>query len=1258
MRLKAAIILLLSSTIIAVAQQFTYVDWDILRPDTTPIHYSEVIPLASDYADYTYTVTLDYPEYQPLTTTESTLVDCWGEQLPENPIVHTGVAVSRKQGVLDVAFIPIVRRQSKYYKLTSFKMTITRQPKPTKRTTTTTTRTTSTSTRYTSSSVLATGRWVKIGITTDGVYRLSNTFLNQIGFSDPANVKLYGYGGHVQDEEIDPDSDFDDLEEIPLYRDSDGALFFGKGLISWTKPSTGKHPTHRSNSYATTACYFLTEGTDPQTLTQTTDGVSPTTNITYTPANVLYEKEQYSWLQSGRRFFESTNYSTSNTHTYTLATPDAVSSQGATLKVSFTSHSTSKTNTITTTADNTTLGTMTISTSGDYDEAKEATRTYTLSSLSNTVNVTISSTAGIDARLGYIELSYSRNLTMTDDYLYIQHTQTTPANFVINTSGRQNVQLWRLGTRGTPAYSIKGTTDGTTLTVPVSNPSQEYVAVDVDASYPTPTYISTIDNQNLHATTAQDLIIIVPTSGTLYTQAERLAQAHRTYDNLRVLTVRADQIYNEFSSGTPDATAYRRFMKMLYDRATTDDDMPRYLLLFGDGLWDNRMITEENTSKSPDNYLLCYESENSLSHTNSYVMEDYFGLLDDGEGDDLKENKVDIGVGRFPVTTVADATNLVDKTINYIENKYADSWRNTICVMGDDGDQNDHILKAERIADLIEDEYPTLQVNRIYWDAYTRKTGTTGYTYPGVTTDINTQMDQGCLMMNYTGHANPREFSHELALKLSDFEAYTSNNLPLWVTAACDVAPFDMNEENIGETAILNTNAAAVAFYGTTRTVYSSPNSLMNRYFTHHVLGSENNRRNTIGDAVRLAKVDLLTPDLSATRDTITDYTANKLNYILLGDPALKLGIPQYTLIVDTINGQALNDSLTTANFAAGNIASFSGHTVDTDGQNLTNFNGTLTTTIYDSQTLVTCLNNDGDSDPPVTYYARQNILYSGRDSITNGKFNITFPVPLDIKYTGETGRIQLYAITTDHLSQANGYTENFTVGGTGTDLTTDNQGPNITAYLNREDFVSGSTVNSTPYFVAFLQDESGINVTNNAVGHDLELSIDNNSQTTYNLNELYTSDYGDYTKGQVAYVIPELENGQHTLTFRAWDTMNNYSTITLDFNVDSSQSPDLISLTASNNPARTSTTFILRYDRPGTPCNFVIEVYDFAGRKLYTYSEQGTSETGIYYIDWNLTTSSGFPLATGVYLYRAIVSTEGSRCASDANKLIILRNK
>ena len=500
MRLKTAIFLLLACMARLWAQEFTYVDWNILRPDTLPVQYTEVIPLDEDYRSFRYEVRLDYPEYVRLTATEAERVAVWGKDLPENPDVYCQVAVSRKKGVLDVAFVPIVRRGGKYYKLASFKMNIVRSPK-------TLTRALSVAAgktvaeRYASNSVLSQGRWVKIGITEDGVYRLTAADLRRMGFNDPSRVKLYGYGGHVQDEVIDADTDFDDLEEVPLYRDERGLLFFGKGLISWSATDRRGRATHRVNTFAKQACYFLTEGDSPRTIEKVAVSGSPQKNLDYTPANVLYKKEEYAWYQSGRNFYESANYASSNSRTYQLPVVDPVASAGGSLKVSFTAHTTKDEGDsyVTPTVDGVKLSAMRISWSGEYDAAKEGTQTYTLNTLhegTTGTQVTLVSTAGVDARLGYLELCYRRQLKMRDAFLYIRHTETAPSNLVIDANGRSGLKLWCLGRRGSPMTEFQGTWSGSTYTVPVSDPTLEYVAVDVNADFPSPSYLGEVSNQN------------------------------------------------------------------------------------------------------------------------------------------------------------------------------------------------------------------------------------------------------------------------------------------------------------------------------------------------------------------------------------------------------------------------------------------------------------------------------------------------------------------------------------------------------------------------------------------------------------------------------------------------------------------------------------------------------------------------------------------------------------------------------------------
>ena len=761
-------------------------------------------------------------------------------------------------------------------------------------------------------------------------------------------------------------------------------------------------------------------------------------------------------------------------------------------------------------------------------------------------------------------------------------------------------------------------------------------------AFPAPEYVYRITNQDHHADTAADMVIIIPTSQKVLAQATRLKELHETYDGMRVRIVPADELFNEFSSGTPDANAYRRYMKMLYDRAESETDMPRYLLLFGDGTWDNRMLTSDWSSSTPDDYLLCYESENSFSETDSYVSDDYYCMLDDGEGADIAvTSKADIGVGRLTALNDAEAKIMVDKIIGYYHHDNAGDWQNTVCFMGDDLNGNVHMMEAEQAAKVVTNIDPSFNVRRFYWDAYTRVSGSTGNHYPDLERLIKQQMQAGALIMDYCGHGKADQISHEFVLQLPDFATHTSLRLPLWITASCDIMPFDSPENNIGETAMLNPRGGAVAFFGTTRTVYTGANAELNCAFLKYVMGSTNGRRNTMGDAVMLAKNDL--------RASNSAYRNNKLHYTLLGDPALVLALPTKEVVVDEINGAPATGDVIKLN--SGKPVIVKGHVKDAP-----DFNGIVSLKVKDVEETVVCKLNayDDQTEEAFQFQDRPTVLYTGSDSIRDGQFEMSFILPRDISYGNGNCQMLLYACSNDKQSRAHGHNENFSAMSTSEEVN-DGIGPSVYCYLNNRSFVNGGKVNTTPYFYAELTDKEGINASGSGIGHDLELIIDGDIAMTYNLNSYFQYDFGDYSSGSVGYTLPELSEGEHQLLFRAWDILNNSSTAELKFNVVRGLTPEGFSVDCTKNPASTSTTFVVTHDRIGSTLDFELEIFDMSGRQLYSYAESGVSTDNTYTLDWDLTVGGGKRLNTGVYLYRVLVSCDGSKKASKAKKLIIL---
>ena len=1049
--------------------------------------------------------------------------------------------------------------------------------------------------RYAANSVLASGRWVKVRVPSTGVYQLTDDLIRQAGFSSLSQVSVFGYGGALQPEVLTGDylTATDDLHEVPVCEVDGKRLFYAVGPVSWDS----SHQRTR-NPYSDYGYYFLTEdGQAPQTIDWNTFVAQ--NQFREDDYNTLYEVDDYAWFQGGRNLYDAQVIATGTGRSYTLeATPGTAAGSITVVLSAYTKTAGASAQVW---VNGTLAGTVSLATSGEYDAMRVGKGTFTTAPLQASNQVVVLP----NANCGTVRLDY--------------------------------ISLYSDQPKGFPAAA---------------------------GTFPVPEYVGEVANQNHHADGAADMVIIIPASRKLSAQAERLRALHSECDALRVRVVAADELYNEFSSGTPDVAAYRRYLKMLYDRATTTADMPRYLLLLGDCAWDNRMVSSTWKGTSPDDYLLCYESDNSYSKTSCYVSDDYFCLLDDGKGAALvSQDKLDMAVGRIPARNVTEATQAVNKIVSYARNEQAGAWQNVVCFLGDDGNENQHMDDANAVATQTETLYPNLVVKRVMWDAYTRVSSSTGNSYPDATRIIKQQMQQGALMMNYSGHGGPSAMSHESVLKLQDFQTATSLRLPLWMTASCDLMPFDGQEDNIGETALFNAKGGAIAFYGTTRTVYQNQNRLMNLSFSRHVLDRDaSGQAMAIGEAVRITKNELLANKVITGYDSSGnpiyggDRTTNRLQYSLLGDPALRLAMPTRTIQIDAINETPLTSG-TALTVPAGATATVKGRVLTADGQTDNTFNGTLTAVVRDVKELVTCrLNNTGSdgASTPFVYSDRLNNIFTGSNQVKDGEFTFAFAVPLDIKYSSNDGLINLYACNDAKTVMANGTTNQVVFNGTSTSADSE-RGPSIYCYLNSTSFSNGDAVNPTPFFVALINDEDGVNASGGGLGHDLQLVIDGDLAKTYALNDYFQYDFGSYTKGQIGFSLPQLSYGQHKLQFRAWDVLNNSSVTELTFNVVKGLEPVFVDVDCTPNPAKTQTRFRVVHDRIGSEMDVRLDIFDTSGRHLWTHQENGVPTDNSYVVDWDLTADGGRRLLTGLYLYRVSISSDGSSYVSKAKKLMIL---
>lgn len=1166
----------------ASAQKFFNLTSQEVKVDSVLPQFVYSFPLQGAYQDSIYTVEVKYPEYVDMPATDIVNYNrLSGAALPEQVAINQQVTECRKEGLLVVAFSPLVFRNNRYQVLASFMLDV--KARPLKRAQLKARLQSragnAANSIYAAHSVLASGKWAKIRVSETGVHQLTADVVRRAGFTDINKVKIYGYGGNLQNEALYAEDikETDDLKEVEQCVVDGKHYFYARGPVSW------KNDLRVRNPYSDYGYYFITQTDEAPTLIDSAAFVQ----ANYPQSehyHSLYEVDSYSWFPGGRNLFNPTAVKVGESQNVVIVNKTGNSSGKVTVAVSSGINST-----VSILKNGTALGTLTLklplnSSGGTYSKGVVNSTSYFLSDLKEKDTISIKPLTGGPVRLDYVSMRWDAE-------------------------------------------------------IPFAGFGKEVPAAQ---------YVYGITNQDHHADPLADMVIIIPTSQKLLKQAQRLKEFHESHDSLRVNIVPADELYNEFSSGTPDANAYRRYLRMLTDKATKAEDMPKYLLLFGDCVWDNRMLTSDCRKLNPDDYLLCHESEDSFSEVYCYVSDSWLGIIGEGKGGDPKTELQDIAVGRFPVTTAEEAKIMVDKTINYMKNENAGAWQNTLMFMGDDGNDNLHMKDANEVADDVATLYPDYLIKKVMWDAYTLETSSTGNTYPEVTRIIKQQQNAGALIMDYAGHGSQTQISHESVLKITDFENFRNANLPLWVTASCDIMPFDGVVSTVGESALLNANGGAVAFYGTTRTVFAQENKYINRAFMRRVLSTVNGKPITIGEAHRLAQNDVMT---GAAKEGESDRTQNHLQYSLLGDPALSLNFPTMKVVLDSINGIACERTDTMPKLKAGSIARIAGHI-----EGKADYQGVVTATVRDSKELITCkLNNTKEADKAFQFYDRQKTLYQGSDSVSNGKFSFSFAVPKDINYSDATGLLNLYSISNDKTMRAHGTSEKFTVGGS-VESRNDSIGPSIYCYLNSPSFVDGGDVNTTPFFVAKLSDRDGINAAGSGIGHDLQLVIDGDMTKTYNLNDYFTNDFGTYTSGSTYYSIPELAPGKHQLTFRAWDIQNNSSTTTLNFNVVSGLRPSLFDIGVTENPAKTSTTFIVSHDRRESNMDVVIELFDTSGRQLWRHAESGIPTSDTYTMTWNLSVDGGRPLGTGVYLYRVKVASEGSSYTSKAKKLIVVR--
>ena len=754
-----------------------------------------------------------------------------------------------------------------------------------------------------------------------------------------------------------------------------------------------------------------------------------------------------------------------------------------------------------------------------------------------------------------------------------------------------------------------------------------------------PTAEGKIANQDLHNASPVDHIIVVHPP--FLAQAQRLAQFHQQQNGLRTLVVTTEQVYNEFSSGSPDPTAIRDLVKMYYDKFNNDPaNKLKSLLLFGDASYDYKDRLTNNT-----NFVPSYQNNSSLDILTTYTSDDFFGFLDDTEDiNSVLSSILLISESAACLQRITvEAKNFVDKVEAYFNPSSLGPWRNNLTFIADDEDQNLHLQDAEVVTNTVTTVAPVFDKQKIYLDAFQQESGSGGSRYPLANQAINNQVLNGTLIWNFAGHGGPRRLAEETILDQDIVNSWNNTNrLPLFITATCDFAPYDNPFINsIGENILMRPKTGAIALMTTTRVVFAFSNRIMNNNYLQFALQPDaNGRYRSLGDAVKDAK--------NYTYQNSSDITNNR-KFTLLGDPALTLAFPVLKVQPVTVNGLPVSQVDT---LSATEKITIEGEVRDVQGNLLSGFNGNVYPAVFDKPQNVSTLGNDPGS-PPTSFSTQTNILFKGKATVNAGKFTFSFKVPKDINYQYGNGKLSLYA--EDGTRDGNGYFTGFVVGGSVISTDNDNVGPEIKPFLNDEKFVNGGISNESPVLILKLSDSSGINTVGTGIGHDIVATLDNDKNQFFILNDFFQGELNSYQQGAVRFQLPELEPGMHTLKIKAWDVLNNSNEVLLDFVVAKNEELQLSHVLNYPNPFTTRTEFWFEHNKPGQDLMVRLQIFTLTGRVIKTFQKTiNTAGNRSNELEWDGRDEYGDKMGKGVYLYKLSVIAPGKLRKEKIEKLVL----
>ena len=1095
---------------------------------------------------------------------------------------------------------------------------------------------------YAESSVLSEGNWAKIEVTETGMQFISDGALKNMGFANPEEVNVYGYGGGMIPETLDSP---DDLPMVVSLRVNGGIIFFGKGPVTWTRVNTGfTEYVHTSDPYSEKAYYFVSD-VNPQ---RRAAEIGAKLNAVGEPVTSFLERlvheENISMPMSSGRLMLGEDFRTNPNRNFRFQLPGNIGF--ARITTSFGCKTSSGTSFIQFTANGKQLETSS-SDRMNASDTKLIVTTKTTKEIEDAgssldLSIKFNGSGNIStAALDYIEIEYSRELNLSGGELYFYLRQDQTREIRLN-GANANTIIWDVTDCLNPIV-MPTQLDGGTISFVGELGNREYVAFDPSKVTRGVITGNKVNNQNLHSMPAPGMLVISPSE--YLSASQRIVDLHRQTDGLEVVVLTPEMIYNEFSCGKQDVSAFRKLLKMWYDRAKSQgsEDYTKYCLIMSRPTYDNKMVTPAVRNAGYPRIPI-WQSPSGETETTSYSTDDYIGMLEDVAGSfNIGNANINVAVGRMPVKSLWEANVVLDKLEEYLLNPDLGSWRNNIMIIADDQDNGTHLNQAENVVANLKsnDAGKGFIYEKLYLDSYELEYTGVGASYPQAHERMMNKWNEGLAFIDYIGHANPKSWGHEYLLTWTDINSMSNKRLPFIYAATCEFMRWDADDISGAEVLWLLPSSGVIGMICPSREVLITANGVLNASIAEYVFMKDEDGR------------PLTTGEIMVRGKNSSNTGTNKLRYGLLGDPSMRLPWPEYSVVIDKINDVVLEDAEDYPVLKARSTVKVSGHLEDGNGGKLSDFNGIAEIVLFDAEKVVTTNANGSDGVESI-YNDRKTRLFVGRVKVENGEWSTSFTMPSEIENNYMPAFLSLYAYD-ESGREANGYTEKLYAYGYDTTAPDDFEGPKIIEfYLDHPGFVTGDHVSPNPTVVAKFYDESGISVSEAGIGHNITLELD--GKTFFeDVAQYYVPDENESGAGSLTYGLNDISQGSHSLKFTVWDNANNSTTATIDFSISALWKPSIETLTTDVNPATSSVNFIIATDGSTSQMDCNIEVYDLWGKRIWRgeappMTKSSTRTT----LAWNLCDFGGSRVPGGIYLYRATVKTDIGATVTKTKKLIV----